>query len=196
MPSMDKSLALSVSFSLLAGIVSASPALKLPKRDDALDAARLALPRLSQGPPPVAAGAGAAYGPPAAAPPLAFSGAVRIGSAPDTAIKTPGVADAAQLQDPVYGVRDIDLPFNRVMQGQMSFYRHISSPNDNAGGFPTFGPPFDSASQTACGIPSNAYWRTGVAIHPYWLKYVGLDRESPPLWSPSLTGNCIRCCPH
>ncbi|KAG8534409.1 uncharacterized protein KY384_001254 [Bacidia gigantensis] len=36
----------------------------------------------------------------------------------------------------------------------------------------------DDPKQSACGIPHNAYYTSHVAIHPYWLKYAPLDRES------------------
>ena len=36
----------------------------------------------------------------------------------------------------------------------------------------------DDAKQSACGIPDNAYSNSKVAIHPYWLKYAGLDRKT------------------
>ena len=35
----------------------------------------------------------------------------------------------------------------------------------------------DSATQSACGIPDNAYYISKVAIHPYFLKYADLSRE-------------------
>lgn len=37
----------------------------------------------------------------------------------------------------------------------------------------------DSASQSACGIPDNAYSISKVAIHPYFLKYADLSRKLP-----------------
>ena len=36
----------------------------------------------------------------------------------------------------------------------------------------------DSAQQSACGIPDNAFSISKVAIHPYFLKYADLSRES------------------
>lgn len=30
---------------------------------------------------------------------------------------------------------------------------------------------------SACGIPDDAYHQTKAAIHPYFLKYAGLDRK-------------------
>lgn len=35
----------------------------------------------------------------------------------------------------------------------------------------------DSAQQSACGIPDNAFSISKVAIHPYFLKYVDLSRK-------------------
>ena len=35
----------------------------------------------------------------------------------------------------------------------------------------------DSASQSACGIPDNAFSISKVAIHPYFLKYADLSRK-------------------
>ena len=32
-------------------------------------------------------------------------------------------------------------------------------------------------SHSACGIPDNALDQNKAAIHPYWLKYAGLDRQ-------------------
>ena len=37
---------------------------------------------------------------------------------------------------------------------------------------------YDFANQSACGIPDNAYLQEKAAIHPYFLEYAGLDRES------------------
>ena len=36
----------------------------------------------------------------------------------------------------------------------------------------------DSANQSACGIPDNAFSGSKVAIHPYFLKYADLSRKS------------------
>lgn len=37
----------------------------------------------------------------------------------------------------------------------------------------------DSATQSACGIPDNAFAISKVAIHPYFLKYADLSRKLP-----------------
>ena len=78
----------------------------------------------------------------------------------------------------VYGARDIDLPFNRLYHGKMKFFsegqlntptgiQDVWQPGQN-----------DYANQSACGIPDNAYSASKVAIHPYFLKYADLSRES------------------
>ena len=36
---------------------------------------------------------------------------------------------------------------------------------------------YDFANQSACGIPDNACLQGKAAIHPYFLKYAGLDRK-------------------
>ena len=74
----------------------------------------------------------------------------------------------------IYGPRDIDLPFGRMYKGTLNFYKTVNDPTTNFG---TFGSQYDNANQSACGIPSNAYFQSGVGIHPYFLKYAGLDRE-------------------
>ncbi|KAL9098893.1 MAG: hypothetical protein Q9163_005528 [Psora crenata] len=77
----------------------------------------------------------------------------------------------------IYGSRDIDLPFNRLHKGNLMFFPQgqLNSPNTttdlwvNEGGV-------DSATQSACGIPDNAFTTSKVAIHPYFLKYADLSR--------------------
>lgn len=78
---------------------------------------------------------------------------------------------SADGQPSVYGARDIDLPFYRLYNGSLKFHEYT---ND----VPTFGPQFDNANQSACGIPNNAWFISTVAIHPYFLKYAGLDSKS------------------
>ena len=48
----------------------------------------------------------------------------------------------------------------------------------------------DSANQSACGIPDNVYRDSKVAIHPYWLKYAGLDRKLFHTGPPKLQKSC------
>ncbi len=86
---------------------------------------------------------------------------------------------------PIYGPRDIDLPFYRLYHGNMKLFQQdqLNSDDyisDNWKGAPEGGSPgtgYDSANQSACGIPNNAFFDSHVAIHPYFLKYAGLDRK-------------------
>ncbi|KAL8659666.1 MAG: hypothetical protein Q9202_007019 [Teloschistes flavicans] len=75
-----------------------------------------------------------------------------------------------------YAVRPLDIPFGRLLHGNMKFFAagelntptgrtDVWQPNKN-----------DFANQSACGIPDNAFSISKVAIHPYWLKYAPLDR--------------------
>ena len=78
----------------------------------------------------------------------------------------------------MYRERDIDIPFGRVLWGKVMFFqegemntpRGITDEDGKSG-------EADDAKQSACGIPDNAYRDSKVAIHPYWLKYAGLDRK-------------------
>lgn len=57
----------------------------------------------------------------------------------------------------------------------------------------------DSATQSACGIPDNAYSISKVAIHPYFLKYVDLSRKFPDRmrrlirWIMTFDGQATAC---
>ncbi|KAL8837005.1 MAG: hypothetical protein Q9170_002694 [Blastenia crenularia] len=76
----------------------------------------------------------------------------------------------------LYQPREIDIPFGRMFHGKMSFfdYGEYNDPKDNTA---TWSPNvYDNANQSACGIPDDAYFQTKAAIHPYFLKYAGLDR--------------------
>ncbi len=92
----------------------------------------------------------------------------------------------------MYGPRSAaDLPFGRLFHGNMNFFQEGELNTPNA--LTNMGPPGhnDNANQSACGIPDNA-WNPGkVAIHPYFLKYAGLDRTSPPPPSPPKTHHPI-----
>ena len=94
-------------------------------------------------------------------------------------------------QDSVYQARPIDMPFLRNFKGNAIFYNHTNVPAGTATGQAppgsdpmlitqtsrySWGAQYDDAKQSACGIPSNAYWLSGVAIHPYFLKYAKLER--------------------
>ena len=123
---------------------------------------------------PVHADAGPAYGPPSTPTKPFNNGApFRIGGPPQTPLRTTDSPDIAQTQDPVYEARDFDLPFLRNFKGNAKFYRHLNDPADTSS---SWGAQYDNENQTACGIPTNAYWLSGVAIHPYFLKYADLDR--------------------
>ncbi len=79
----------------------------------------------------------------------------------------------------IYGVRTIDLPFGRLYHGDMKFFSagQLNSPDgitDKWMGQPGV---YDSANQSACGIPDNAFSISKVAIHPYFLKYADLSRK-------------------
>lgn len=88
----------------------------------------------------------------------------------------PGEAPkTADLPNAMYNARDIDLPFGRLYHGHMNFYK--GSTNNPKSDKSTWGSEFDSADQNACGIPSNAFFISQVAIHPYFLRYGGLERE-------------------
>ena len=80
----------------------------------------------------------------------------------------------------VYGARDIDLPFYRLYQGTMNFFSagELNTPTGNTD---VFASENDNANQSACGIPDNAFFASKVAIHPYFLKYADLSRESSPI---------------
>ena len=79
---------------------------------------------------------------------------------------------SADGQPSIYGARDLDLPFYRLYNGSLKFFSHTNDANkDNT----TWGSEYDSANQSACGIPYNAWYISTVAIHPYFLKYAGLD---------------------
>lgn len=79
----------------------------------------------------------------------------------------------------VYGARSIDLPFGRLYHGNMKFFAagQLNTPQNNTDLW--YGEPnvVDSAKQSACGIPDNAFSISKVAIHPYFLKYADLSRE-------------------
>ncbi len=77
----------------------------------------------------------------------------------------------------VYGAREIDLPFNRLYHGNAKFFSagQLNTPTGKSDKWVPDG--LDSANQSACGIPDNAYSISKVAIHPYFLKYADLSRK-------------------
>ena len=78
----------------------------------------------------------------------------------------------------IYGARTVDLPFYRLYQGNANFFSpgQLNTPTGNTDQWYPQGS--DSANQSACGIPDNAYSISKVAIHPYFLKYADLSRKS------------------
>ena len=80
-----------------------------------------------------------------------------------------------------YGARDIDIPIGRLYHGNAKFFAagQLNTPDATTDKWYPDGQ--DSAGQTACGIPDNAYSITKVAIHPYFLKYADLSRKRPSI---------------
>lgn len=84
--------------------------------------------------------------------------------------------DTGSIPD-VYQPRDLDIPFGRQFHGDLMMFRQgqLNDPSRNTGEYtPNV---YDFANQSACGIPDNSYIQMKVAIHPYFLKYAGLDRK-------------------
>lgn len=86
--------------------------------------------------------------------------------------------DKGSIPD-VYQPRDIDIPFGRMFHGDLMMFPkgQLNDPNQNTGEYTPNA--YDFANQSACGIPDNSYIQMKVAIHPYFLKYAGLDRKLP-----------------
>ncbi len=87
--------------------------------------------------------------------------------------------DSGPIPD-VYQPRDIDIPFGRQFHGDLMMFPQdqLNDPSRNTGEYtPNV---YDFANQSACGIPDNSYIQMKVAIHPYFLKYAGLDRKLSP----------------
>jgi hypothetical protein len=74
----------------------------------------------------------------------------------------------------IYGPRSIDIPYGRLFNGKMNFFKETNDPSSDT---TTWGSEYDNANQSACGIPANAFYISEVAINPYFLKYAGLDRK-------------------
>lgn len=86
--------------------------------------------------------------------------------------------DSGTIPD-VYQPRDIDIPFGRMFHGDLMMFPQgqLNDPTLNTDSYtPNV---YDFANQSACGIPDNSYIQMKVAIHPYFLKYAGLDRKPP-----------------
>lgn len=86
---------------------------------------------------------------------------------------------SSSLAPPLYQPREIDIPFGWMFHGNISMF---PSSQLNSGGYMNTDSwdqnVVDSANQSACGIPDRAYFQKQAAIHPYFLKYAGLDRRS------------------
>lgn len=100
------------------------------------------------------------------------NGAKQLVGLPEVSTETPPA---------VYGAREIDLPFSRLFHGNMKFFSkgQYNTPDGIRDKWAPEGQ--DSATQSACGIPDNAWSLSKVAIHPYFLKYADLSRKSPAL---------------
>ena len=88
-----------------------------------------------------------------------------------------GPPHSSDVGPDLYQPRDIDLPFGWMFHGNMSMYPagQLDNPTMNTAGWTPN--QYDFANQSAYGIPDNVYFQGKAAIHPYFLKYAGLDRE-------------------
>ena len=90
--------------------------------------------------------------------------------------------------DPIpdmYQPREIDIPYGRMVHGNITMFPQgqLNDPNANTDQWTPN--QYDFANQSACGIPDNAYFQGKVAIHPYWLKYAGLDSKWASVYNGS-----------
>ena len=85
--------------------------------------------------------------------------------------------DNGQTPPDVYGALPVDLPFGRLFHGNANFFSkgQYNTPDGITDKWVPDGT--DSATQSACGIPDNAFSISKVAIHPYFLKYADLSRK-------------------
>ena len=97
----------------------------------------------------------------------------------------------------LYQPRKIDIPFGRMFHGDLMMFPEgqLNQPGFNTDEWTPN--QYDFANQSACGIPDNSYLQMKVAIHPYFLKYAGLDREHSPIHfasflSSALAGYCMQ----
>lgn len=95
--------------------------------------------------------------------------------------------DSGETPPAVYGARGTDLPFSRLFHGNMKFFSkgQYNTPDGIRDKWAPEGQ--DSATQSACGIPDNAWSGAKVAIHPYFLKYADLSRKPPMLMQTEMT---------
>ena len=81
----------------------------------------------------------------------------------------------------VYQLREIDIPFGIMRQGKAVYFTENET-NEPGSNKDVWNPgKNDFASQSACGIPNNAWFISHAAIHPYWLKYADLSSKSKVL---------------
>lgn len=104
-----------------------------------------------------------------------------------------GFPFSSDLAPDLYQPREIDIPFGWMFHGNLSMF---PSSQLNSGGYLNTDSwdqnVIDSANQSACGIPDRAYFQKQAAIHPYFLKFAGLDRNHPfPFfsWQTSFYGS-------
>ena len=82
-----------------------------------------------------------------------------------------------------YQSRAQDIPFTALVKGSLNFFTGTQNFNQPSAAQTNVWRPDknDRASNSACGIPDNAYNGSKAAIHPYWLKFVppGLFSQGP-----------------
>ena len=107
------------------------------------------------------------------------------GQPPDTTDVAPDVYGARSVslvpdvmtskRNPETVCTQIDIPFALLNKGDLKLFT-AGQLNTPAGTTDSWKPGVDDfASQSACGIPDNAFEPSKVAIHPYWLKYAPED---------------------
>ena len=89
--------------------------------------------------------------------------------------------DSGDIGPEIYNARSIDIPFGRLHQGNMMYFKEGELNVPGAITDQWTPGQYDFANQSACGIPDSAFLNSKVAIHPYWLKYapddLGLNRK-------------------
>ena len=106
---------------------------------------------------------------------------------PDNQFNGPGswrqgmAPDSTDIGPDIYNAKPIDIPFRRLQQGKMMYFRNDEL--NQPGALTDYWAPGqnDFANQSACGIPDNAFYNSKVAIHPYWLKFVPDEFKPNPL---------------
>lgn len=90
-------------------------------------------------------------------------------------VKSPSSSD---LAPELYQPCEIDIPFGWMFHGNISMFPRgqLNEPTTTTDDWGAS--VLDSANQSTCGVPDSTYFQKLAAIHPYFLKYAGLDRES------------------